>query len=245
MKKFWKWENRTITDEEGKEKKENTLFLNGTIAEESWYDDDITPKIFKEELLNASGDIVVWINSPGGDCIAAAQIYNMLMEYPHNITVKIDGMAASAATVIAMAADKVCVSPVSMFMIHNPSTFAAGDSAEMKKAIALLDEVKESIMNAYERKTGLARSKISHLMDKETWMNANKAIELGFADEILERTENIGQPNIAMAYSQTTVTNMLKEKIAAKAKIPKPIADGEVEVASLYERLEQIKDNNI
>ena len=125
-----------------------TLFLNGTIAEESWFDDDITPALFKEELLSGSGDITVWINSPGGDCVAAAQIYNMLMDYKGSVTVKIDGIAASAASVIAMAGTKIMVSPVSMLMIHNPATMAFGDSAEMQKAIAMLEEVKESIINA-------------------------------------------------------------------------------------------------
>ncbi len=101
---------------------ERTLFLNGTIAEESWFDDDITPALFKEELMAGSGNITVWINSPGGDCVAAAQIYNMLMDYPHDVTVKIDGIAASAASVIAMAGTKVLISPVGMMMVHNPAT---------------------------------------------------------------------------------------------------------------------------
>lgn len=167
---------------------ERTLFLNGTIAEESWFDDDVTPQIFKEELNSGSGDITVWINSPGGDCVAAAQIYNMLTDYKGNVTVKIDGIAASAASVIAMAGTKVLVSPVSMLMIHNPATMAFGDHAEMQKAIDMLGEVKESIINAYERKTGLSRAKLSNLMDAETWMNANMAIELGFADGFIERS---------------------------------------------------------
>ena len=128
MKKFWKWKNQT---EENAPTPERTLFLNGTIASESWFDDDVTPQIFKDELMSGSGNITVWINSPGGDCVAAAQIYNMLMEYPGNVTVKIDGIAASAASVIAMAGTKVCVSPVSMLMIHNPMTFAFGNTAEM------------------------------------------------------------------------------------------------------------------
>ena len=122
---------------------ERILFLNGTIAEESWFDDEVTPALFKDELNSGEGDITVWINSPGGDCIAAAQIYNMLMDYKGNVTVKIDGIAASAASVIAMAGNKVIVSPVSMIMIHNPATIAAGDTSEMQKAIAMLDEVKE------------------------------------------------------------------------------------------------------
>ena len=111
----------------------------------------------------------------------------MLMDYKGNVTVKIDGIAASAASVIAMAGAKVYVSPVSMLMIHNPMTVAMGNAADMEKAIDMLSSVKDSIINAYELKTGLSRAKISHLMDDETWMDANKAVELGFADEILSR----------------------------------------------------------
>ena len=164
-----------------------TLHLNGTIAEESWFDDDITPQLFREELEADSGDITVWINSPGGDCVAAAQIYNMLMDYKGSVTVKIDGIAASAASVIAMAGTEVLMSPVGMLMIHNPITVAMGDADEMEKAIDMLGNVKESIINAYEIKTGLSRAKLAHLMDAETWMDANKALELGFIDGILAR----------------------------------------------------------
>lgn len=109
-----------------------TLFLNGTIAEESWFDDDVTPQLFKDELMAGSGDITVWINSPGGDCVAAAQIYNMLMDYKGNVTVKIDGIAASAASVIAMAGTKVLMSPVSMMMIHNPISTNGFNAVEAK-----------------------------------------------------------------------------------------------------------------
>lgn len=171
MKKFWNWTNQTDNPKENG----RTLFLNGTIADESWYDDDVTPQLFKNDLYAESGDVTVWLNSPGGDCVAAAQIYNMLKEYPGNITIKIDGIAASAASLIAMAGDEVLMSPVSMMMIHNPMT------------AAMLDEVKDSIINAYELKTGLSRAKLAHLMDDETWMNAVKAVELGFADGILYR----------------------------------------------------------
>ena len=102
----------------------------------------MTPQLFKDELNAGTGDITVWINSPGGDCVAAAQIYNMLMDYKGNVTVKIDGIAASAASVIAMAGTKVLMSPVSMMMIHNPMTVAFGNTAEMQKAIDMLSEVK-------------------------------------------------------------------------------------------------------
>ena len=167
MKKFWNW--KTIQNNKD-EPSESVLFLNGTIAEESWFDDEVTPMIFKEELNQHQGDITVWINSPGGDCIAAAQIYNLLMEHKGNVTVKIDGIAASAASVIAMAGTTVLMSPVAMLMIHNPMTVAYGNTEEMQKAIEMLNEVKESIINAYELKTGLSRNKLSKLMDNETWM---------------------------------------------------------------------------
>ena len=142
--------------------------------------------MFHDELFAGKGPVTVWLNSPGGDCIAASQIYTMLMDYKDDVTVKIDGIAASAASVIAMAGTTVLMAPTALMMIHNPMTVAFGDTAEMQKAIDMLDEVKESIVNAYEIKTGMSRAKISHLMDSETWMNANKAIELGFADDILE-----------------------------------------------------------
>lgn len=221
---------------------ERVLELNGTIAEESWFDDDVTPQLFKEELNAGNGDITVWINSPGGDCVAAAQIYNMLSNYAGKVTVKIDGIAASAASVIAMAGDTVLVSPVSMMMIHNPATIAWGDSAEMQKAIAMLDEVKESIINAYEIKTGLDRKKLSKLMDAETWMDANSAVEYGFADEIMRRktAEDMAVPTVSMMYSPAQVTNSLKEKIAKKCKVEKPKTKAE----DLFSRLDLIKNWN-
>ena len=227
MKKFWNWKSRTVTNSETQEQtQERTLFLNGTIAEESWFDDDVTPQLFKDELMSGFGNITVWINSPGGDCVAAAQIYNMLMDYKGDVTVKIDGIAASAASVIAMAGTKVLVSPVSMLMIHNPMTAAFGNSDEMQRAIEMLSSVKDSIINAYEIKTGLSRAKLSHLMDAETWMDANKAVELGFADGIMSRadeTEDVAAPTVSMLYSKANVVNSLMEKIAAKCAIdPKP-----------------------
>ncbi len=223
MDRFWKFvQNRSPNGD--RDTNERTLFINGTIAEDSWFDDDVTPQLFKDELNSGSGDITVWINSPGGDCIAAAQIYNMLMDYKGNVTVKIDGIAASAASVIAMAGTKVLMSPVSTMMIHNPATIAFGDKTEMSKAIEMLDAVKDSIMNAYEIKTGMNRTKLSHLMDAETWMDAHKAMELGFADGILQRAdmaeaENLAAPEISMLYSKAAVTNLLMDKIAAKCRI--------------------------
>ena len=147
----------------------------------------MTPAIFKDELNSGKGNITVWINSPGGDCFAAAQIYNMLRDYKGHVTVKIDSLAASAASVIAMAGDEVLISPTGMFMIHNPSTVAMGDHGDLEKAIDMLNEVKNSIINAYQAKTGLSRNKLSKLMEDETWMDANKAVEFGFADGMITR----------------------------------------------------------
>ena len=183
----------------------------------------------------------MWINSPGGDCVAAAQIYNMLSNYKGKVTVKIDGIAASAASVIAMAGDTVLVSPVSMLMIHNPATMAWGDHAEMQKAMDMLSEVKESIINAYVLKTGLSRPKLSHLMDAETWMDANKAVELGFADDIMARAktgpEEDGEGDTdgeekkspsahsSMLFSRRAADNALLNKVIAKYGEKKPKAD--------------------
>ena len=210
MRKFWNW----VRDSD----EERTLYLNGVISEETWWGDEVTPKVFKDELLASTGDITVWINSPGGDVFAAAQIYNMLMEYTGKVTVKIDGLAASAASVIAMAGGDVYMSPVSMLMIHNPSTIAIGDSEEMLRAKALLDEVKESIINAYELKTGLSRTKLSHLMDAESWMNANKAIELGFADKIMFMESETPDLKDSLIFSRMAVTNSLISKLPNQPK---------------------------
>ena len=223
---------------------ERTLHLNGTIAEESWFDDDVTPQLFADELNAGNGDITVWINSPGGDCVAAAQIYNMLMDYKGNVTVKIDGIAASAASVIAMAGTRVLMSPVSMLMIHNPMTVAMGDAAEMEKAIEMLASVKDSIINAYEIKTGLSRAKLSHLMDAETWMDAHKAVELGFADEIMQRsdnTEDVEVPAVSMLYSKANVVKSLMDKIAAKCAI-EPKTTHHHRADDLLDRLNLIKN---
>ena len=184
MKRFWNWltPQETSPNSDGGER---VLRINGVIAEESWLDDEITPTLFASELNAGSGPVTIWLNSPGGDVVAAARIYNMLLDYPGKVTVNIDGIAASAASVIAMAASTVAMSPVSMLMIHNPATLAMGDKTELSRALDMLESVKDSIINAYQLKTGLSRAKLSKLMDMETWMDATAAIDLGFANEIL------------------------------------------------------------
>ena len=192
--------------------------------------------------MSGSGNITVWINSPGGDCVAAAQIYNMLMDYKGDVTVKIDGIAASAASVITMAGTKVLMSPTALMMIHNPLTVAIGDSEEMQKAIDMLSEVKESILNAYEIKTGLSRAKLSHLMDAETWMNANKAVELGFADDILFKAENDNAAEDSFLFSRRAVTNSLMSKIRTYSKTQiTSVENAGTPIAELEKRLDLIK----
>ena len=239
MRHFWNWvKNEDAT---------RTLYLEGVIAEESWFADDVTPAMFKEELYSGDGPITLHINSPGGDCIAASQIYTMLMEYPHDVTVQIDGMAASAASVIAMAGTRVQMSPTSMMMIHNPFTMAMGDSEEMRKAIQLLDEVKESIINAYEIKTGQSRTKLSHLMDSETWMNAWKAKELGFCDEVMfaEGDQPDTKNASGFSYARKTAAACLMNRLVAsvpKAEPEKaPVDETRVSTADAENRLLKTK----
>ena len=243
MKKFWNW----VKNEQG----ERTLLLESVIAEESWYGDEVTPAAFRQELFAEDGPITLSINSPGGDTIAASQIYTMLMEYPYDVTVKITGIAASAASVIAMAGSTVTMSPTSMMMVHNPFTIAMGDSAEMRRASQLLDEVKESIINAYELKTGMSRTRLSHMMNDETWMNAVKAKELGFCDEILF-TDNKPVAEDAQFFAtgsyfaRKAVMNCLLDKIraempAAEPAPPAPEPETRTPAANLMDRLARLK----
>lgn len=225
-RKFWNWSEN---------EDERILRIDGVIAEESWLDDEITPKQFKSELMSGSGDITLWINSPGGDVFAASQIYNMLMDYKGNVTVKIDGLAASAASVIAMAGTRVLMSPVSEIMVHNPMTVAIGNAEEISKAIDMLSEIKESIINAYELKTNLPRDEISKMMDSETWMNARKAVELGFADEIMyTENQNSNTALDSFMFSRMAVTNKLMDKLKSKNQ-------NKITVESLQKRLYLLK----
>jgi ATP-dependent Clp protease protease subunit len=177
MHKFWAWAKNDSGGDE--------LRIDGYIAQESWYGDEVTPRQFQAELAAHPGDLTVWINSGGGECFAAARIYTMLREHKGKVTVKIDAFAASAASVIAMAGDEILMSPVSMMMIHNPATEIFGEVSDLEKAIDELAEVKECLINAYQARTGLSRAKISKLMDAETHMNAKAAVKRGFADGLL------------------------------------------------------------
>lgn len=218
MKRFWNWSGP---------QNQRVLTINGTIAEDSWVDDEVTPQVFQDELSQGKGPINLWLNSPGGDCVAASRIYTMLMNYPDDVNVKIDGIAASAASVIAMAGTKVSMAPTAMIMIHNPLTIVGGQKEDLDQAAQMLAETKESIINAYELKTNLPREKISSMMDDETWMNVNKAIELGFADAMLGDNKNVTD---CYSYSDKQSDLVLLNKLKPKAK-------STISVKSLQKRL--------
>ena len=182
----------------------------------------------------------------------------MLVDYKGNVTVKIDGIAASAASVIAMAGDQVLMSPVSMLMIHNPATVAFGDHTEMAKAIEMLEGVKDSIINAYSLKTGMSRAKLSRLMDAETWMDATKAVELGFADDIISKNEKLDkeesteederQSSNSVLFSRKTINNVLLNKLqehykdsAGQSQIPAEKETDGVSAQEIRNRLDIIK----
>lgn len=166
------------------------LHLYGDISSsESWWDDVVTPQQFKEDLksLGNKDEIVVRINSGGGDVFAASTIYSQLKDNSAKIRVKIDGFCASAATIVAMAGDIIEMSPVGMFMIHDPMFGLLGyyNAQELREAADTLDKVKESIMNAYIMRTSKSREELVQMMKDTTWLTADEALEEGFVDEIM------------------------------------------------------------
>ena len=215
MNDFWKWTKNETTGE-------RELRIEGIIDDsESWIDELLgnevtTPKKFKNDLNSDVGDIIVRINSPGGNCYAAADIYSMLKEYKGKVTVKIDSYAASAATVIAMAGDMIEMSPLAMMCIHNPwLPSISGEAKDFIDAANYLVKLKNNIINAYEAKTKLPREKISELMDNEEYMNAKQALELGFADKIMFSDDEEKKVK-ALMYSPKKALNSVIRKFNAK-----------------------------
>jgi ATP-dependent Clp protease protease subunit len=208
--KFWNF----ARDETG----ERELHINGVIAEDMWFGDEVTPSAFRNELNSAGSNITVWINSDGGDVIAASQIYTMLFDYKGKVTAKINGMCASAASVIAMAADTVLMSPTAYMLVHDPWTVAIGNSTDLQKAAVNLDEVKEGIINAYELKTGLSRTKLSNLMKAETLMSAKTAIEHGFADSLLSENKQTAKP-VTEPITEDFIQTVIKNKITIESRL--------------------------
>ncbi|CCJ32882.1 head maturation protease, ClpP-related [Caloramator australicus] len=186
MNKFWQFKN---TSEDTAE-----LILYGPIADSTWWGDEVTPKNFAEDLKNL-GDIknlVIRINSVGGDVFAANAIYTLLKDHKANKTVKIDGIAASAATIIAMAGDTIEIPANGMMMIHNPMVVLLGayNAEELNRMQDTLDSIKKTIIAAYKNKTGKSEEELSKLMDEETWMTGEEAVKEGFADKLMFENVN-------------------------------------------------------
>ena len=223
MSKFWKWNDSATKIPE--------LILEGEIASETWWGDEVTPKLFKDELNKHKGqDITVWINSPGGDVIAGSQIYTMLKEYQGKVNIKIDGLAASSASFIAMAGDTIQMSPTAMMMIHLPSTIDWGDKKTFQKTIARLEEIEAAIINAYELKTKLPRDDLAKMMEDEMWMNAYRAKELGFIDEVLYTSDTEENKKMGFDFTKKKVNSCIQNSVTQiQEKMKKMQNDAELE----------------
>lgn len=209
-KKFWKFQNSV-------ESNGSELVLDGPIASETWFGDEVTPALFRDELKAHQGkDLVVSINSPGGDVFAGVSIYNALREFDGEVTVKVSGIAASIASVIAMAGDNIVMSPGSMMMVHKPWTIVIGDTKELSKSIEALESMEDSIIPIYVSRTGLDEARIRELLDAETWMTATEAVELGFADEAIEAKQQSAAMAIQAAFDG---------KLAFQMAVKEPLAD--------------------
>lgn len=202
MKKFWEFRNAVSSN--GTE-----LVIDGVVASETWFGDEVTPEEFRNELRKHSGDLTVVINSPGGDVFAGLSIYNALREHNGTITVRVDGLAASIASIIAMAGDHIAMSPGTQMMIHKPSVLVAGNADDLDKAKSVLEAIEDGMVPIYMARTGLSREKISEMLEAETWMLPGEAVELGFADEALAPVEKSEKPD-----PMESVQNLLSRAVA-------------------------------
>jgi len=166
------------------------IWIYEQIGEDFWTGGGVTAKSFQKELAGIkASQIDLHINSPGGEVFDGITIYNLIKQHPANVTAHIDGLAASIASVIALAGDTVIMAENALFMIHNPWGFAMGDATEMRKTADLLDKIGGSLVTAYASKSGKPDDEISALMDSETWMTAQEAKDAGFIDEISEQMD--------------------------------------------------------
>ena len=219
MEEFWKFKNNADDEAE--------LLLYGEISDASWYGDEVTPKKFADDLAACSGkNLTVRVNSPGGDVFAAQAIYNQLKAYTGKVTVKIDGMCASAATVIACAGETVIMPSNTIYMIHNPKSAMLGyyDAVQLGKVSDRLTTVKQTIVNVYMGRVGNALSEVQvkHKMDAEEWMTADKAKEYGFVDEITDEIpiENRWEDNLLIVNSVSCKLDRFENVDKLRAILP-------------------------
>lgn len=258
MNKFWKFENKVSS--EGA----STLYLDGDISSVTWWGDEVTPEEFRAELRQMKGDLTVHINSQGGDVFAGVTIYNALKDYGKGkVTVKVDGLAASIASVVAMAGDEIIMSPGSMMMIHNPWSMGVGSADELRKAADTLDEIREAILPIYTDRSGQTQETVQELMDNETWMTAEKAVELGFADTVQkakveepkedeqeDKVTNLMMANFAFSMSATKSAmkdlikkvNSERETQMNEDELKKTEAEAEVAETATEAEVEEPKD---
>ena len=227
---------------------EPEMELNGYISEFSWFDDDITPAIFKNDLYSHGngGPVTIRMNSYGGDVIAASRMRAIIQDYPGRITVRIDGIAASAATVVATAGDVVKIQDTAYYMIHDPMVMFFLASLNVEDLARLLSEVKtvkDGIVNAYEKKTGLSRSRLSSMMTNETWMSAQEAVDLGFADQMISESSQARKKtnadlmqNAAMVNALHNYGNVPAALLAMCQQIDRPVL-GQAEKPDVVKRL--------
>ena len=219
MEEFWKFKNNADGEAE--------LLLYGEISDASWYGDEVTPKKFADDLAACAGkDLTVRVNSPGGDVFAAQAIYNQLKAYTGKVTVKIDGMCASAATVIACAGETVIMPSNTIYMIHNPKSVLNGcyDAVQLVALSGRLAKVKQTIVNVYMGRVGNALSEVQvkHKMDSEEWMTADKAKEYGFVDEITDEIpiENRWEDNLLIVNSVSCKLDRFENVADLRAILP-------------------------
>lgn len=240
---FWKWVNVESDQPE--------MEVDGVLSQFSWMDDEITPKKFKDDLYRygKGGPVLMKINSPGGDVIAASKMRAIMTEYPGDITVRVEGMAASAAVIVAISGKKVEMSDAAYMMIHDPMVvvwMAALNIETLGRLQENLKSIKDGIIPAYAAKTGLSEGVISNMMTKETWMSAREAVESGFADEILTGGQKTGSAfdNVAYVNVLSTYGNIPEEFLNHPSEVQEPIVDMERErdLERLRERLLNMRE---
>ena len=238
---FWKFRNEA-------ESEEAELLLYGEISDTSWYGDEVTPKQFHEDLISCGGkNLAVHINSPGGDVFAAQAIYTQLKNYTGRVTMHIDGMCASAVTIIACAGDTVIMPSNTIYMIHNPKSAMLGyfDAPQLDKISASLGAVKQTIVNVYLSRVqgALSEVQLKHKMDSEEWMTAETAKSYGFVDEVTEAIpiENRWEGNILIVNSVSCKLERFKNVNELRAILPKENKRSDI-VMTIAEKFEAIKN---
>lgn len=222
--KFW-----NMTKNSAKNSGEITIY--GYISEYDWWDEDVTPQQFNEDLasLGDVDELNIRINSGGGSVTAGVAIHSMLKRHKAKVTVYVDGWAASIASIIAMAGDRIVMGKGSMMMIHNPSSGAWGEAKDLRKQADVLDQVRESLLDVYETRTGKSRDELTELLDAETWFTASQAVENGFADEVEDSLPVVASMRNGKAFFNGVAFDFSKFKNAPKLPEAKPHTGGVVQ----------------